>query len=150
MKNVARASFSAVCVLAASAGMAAPPSLVLIGMAGQDIAANGQTAVGAMYNAAIDRYMVTRFTRGVGASITTGTFEDGAMTCSEDGSVLSFGSYNLENLGGLGADGYTPHRWTAGTGPVNLGTFADGNSCGQSINTANDTSGNGRYTVGAG
>lgn len=122
--------------------------------------------------------------RGVGYSIVPGAVFKGGVPgvfCSSDLSVLAMTAENTSNWGDLNCfNGYdtmtgdelpqdTPpcdpfgiaHRWTAGTGWVNTGSFPrfpdpmtgrmiGGTSCDLDINSARDISADGRYVLGNG
>lgn len=133
-----------------SAALAGPPALVNIGMGLGDISADGMTASGAIYDARLDAYIVYQFKRGLGGFRTEALYSDGEIRSSADGNALSWGYYDTEDLTGFGTDRNVSHRWTGGTGSVNLGIAPNGYNCDFNVNTPYDISGDGRYVVGGG
>ena len=130
--------------------LASPPALVLTGQIGSDLSADGQTAVGTFWNAALGEYVIHTYTRGVGAMSTGSIVDNDPIHCSADGMAISFNAYDLQNVAGLGTDRYSPRTWTLAGGETNFGKPPTGTSCDAFTFNANDISGNGRYVVGGG
>jgi len=149
------AAHACLAVLALAAGTtasAAPPSLVLTGQLGTDLSADGQTVVGAPYNAALSGNVVYSYTVGVGPwSSDEITFASGSVRCSGDGSIVHFRAKDAENLAGLGTDKLTPHLWRPFAGTVtNLGKPPFGFNCDAFMNSITDMARDGLYACGAG
>lgn len=182
-------TIGAIIVLAvACSTIYAQPKILQIGVNIQDMTANGQTVVGFIYDRPITEYAVVKYTRGGSVITIPDAFisGNGILKCNSDASVLSLSRDNLDDWGGLNCfdtntdPPHTPpcpiasiaHRWTAGSGWVNCGSFdwttqtlsyscdgapfefvdvrVGGTRCDSDINTPYDISGDGRYVVGGG
>lgn len=143
-------SIGTIAAIAGAGSAFGQATMIMPGVGINDLSIDGDVAVGQIYNAAIDEYEMYKYVRGTGAVLLPGGYwEDGTVTTNFDGTVLSTGMFNLENIGGFGTNRTIAHRWN-GTVWQNIGILPGGNRCDFNINTANDTSGDGRYTVGGG
>jgi hypothetical protein len=152
---------AAAMIVSISGKALAEPSLVVVQMGVSDISADGNTVCGTAYDAASERYVIVKWTRGVGTTLTSARLSDGQARMSDDGSIISYGDYNTENLNNStnsitygSAEGWkktdVSHFWTAALGSVNMGPASNGYRCDFDINSPYDISGNGRYIVGGG
>jgi hypothetical protein len=145
----------------AAAGLAFPAmgqQLICVGMGAQDIASNGQTTLGFVYEADIGQNILYTWNRAAGGNRTGVLLQgQGAVRISSDGMVIGHPGYNVENLGGLAysrTQGWLStsltRRWTLATGSVNLGIQPSGSACDTNINTPAAMSRDGRFFVGGG
>jgi hypothetical protein len=145
-------SFSAsiVAALALASGSAlAQPVLVLHSLIGGDLSADGNSAVGLLFDAQVEEYKVYSWQRGVGYTAIAGSgFSAEPIRASNDLSVLATGQLNTANWGNINCfngycfiEGdtctlgdplpppspcqipYITHRWTSATGWTNLGSL---------------------------
>ncbi len=143
-------TLSAAALIASCSAFAyAQPAHVMVGMTGGDISTNGMTAAGAIYDAAQAKYRIFRYVRGTGAIDTGAVLQGGSIRSSGDCLAISFDAYNDENFGGFGTTKLMAHRWDTTHGSFNLGVHPNGSLC-DYINSASDTSRNGRYEIGSG
>ncbi len=132
----------------ASQALAVPPQFVLTGQLGSGITADGQSVVGSNFDLAAGVYYIKVFTPGVGTLNTYAVRDNDALAISNDGGVIAYGAYDLENVAGLGTDILTPHSWTDANGAVNHGLAPFSFNCDAFAASMNGLSGNGRYMVG--
>lgn len=185
MAQKTRLTIAVLAVLLNATLVAAQPTYINLGrVAGGDISADGDAVVGSLLDSSIDEGRVTVWRRGQGVEFLPGGFAEGTIFASDDLSVLAMEKDNIDNWGDINCflgnevAPQTPpcavrniaHRWTLGTGWVNLGSFPrsmvtvdyscngaplapvdvwiGGTRCDANINPPNDISGDGRYVVG--
>lgn len=133
----------------AAPALAAPPTFVLTGQLASDLSADGQTAAGANFDPITARVVVAKYTLGIGTLISGLAQNNDSLRCSDDGSIIAYPAYDLENVSGLGSTRLTPHVWNSLAGTeTNYGIAPFTFSCDAFTNSVNDLSGNGRYIVG--
>ncbi len=117
----------------------AQPSLVQIGIAVQDITADGQTVIGTIYDRPIGEYAVVRYTRGGDVTVIPGAVigGNGKMSCSDNAGVVALEMDNISDWGDLNCFNnnfnppYNPpcpipaitYHWTSNSGWMNCGSF---------------------------
>ena len=98
-------SFSATIVAAlalASGSALAQPVLVLHSLIGGDLSADGNSAVGLLFDAQVEEYKVYSWQRGVGYTAIAGSgFSAEPIRASNDLSVLATGQLNTANWGNI-------------------------------------------------
>ncbi|HLP85165.1 MAG TPA: hypothetical protein VK157_12520, partial [Phycisphaerales bacterium] len=99
---------SILALLVASAGAVAQPVLVLHSLAGGDMSADGNKAVGYLFDPQVGEYRVYTWQRGVGYTAIAGTgFAAEPVCASDDLSVLATAARNVANWGNLNCfEGY--------------------------------------------
>jgi hypothetical protein len=136
----------------AIAGTAFPAlgqQLINLGMGSDDMTADGQTVIGSLYEADINKYILYTWSQAAGATRLGIEAGQGATRISSDASVVVHAGYNIENLGGF-SNATITRRWTQATGSVNLGLIPGGSSCDSTINQPGDMSRNGQFIAGSG
>ena len=146
--------------LAAASPALAQPTIIMMGLGGNDISPDGRTVLGGFYDAENIRGRVVLHNWFTGTVLPTDVQPlSGTMRMSADSSVISYEGPNIEafnnSLNSIVYDAANPAAscslatvWTAANGRQNLGVHTNGNRCGTSINTAADISDDGRYVVG--